>query len=364
MPKNYLPDLRFLPDALTSVTAATPLADGVTLGSFLVGTTLQHIPELADRIQLARNLLPHAQILSAIKTDTKRFSEYKLVVVEGVYKQAPEEQMTESDDNHNQLAKTGRGVVYELRRNGKTDNDKTFELAKYLQVYHRTYSKIILDYDTYIEGELNAQIIIQTPKISTSYDVKFTMAAETKFNNATQAVGQLVEVTERPTTKVSFPADLPDSVIGYFTVGDIHARLLRLYGGAPWQSYGSDSRTSRDQAIKENLRKIKSGQVVVISAGYNDAISTNERPEAIGARVADIVTTSVKLDHVISFLLFPITTKGSASRQQAVRAAIISSLSRLNNIRLIDLNASKYSLEVDGVALTRESYILISDGLI
>ena len=364
MPRNYLPDLRFLPEALTSVTAATPLADGVTLGSFLVGTTLKHIPELADKIQLARNLLPHAQILSAIRGNDKRFSDYTLVVVEGVYKQGPEEQITESDENHNQLAKTGRGVVYELRKNGRTDNNKTFELARYLQVYHKTYDKLILDYDTYNEGELNAQIIIQTPNISSLYDVKFKGVAETKFNNNTQAVGQLVEVTETPNTKVTFPANLPDNVAGYFTVGDLHARLLTSYGGDPWQSYGQDARTSRDAAIKENLNKIRAGQVVVISAGYNDAITTTDRPEAVAARVADLVNTSVRLSHVVTFMLFPITTKGDPQRQQAIRSSIVSQLSSLNNIRIVDLNDSAYSLDVDGASLTRESYISISDSLI
>lgn len=364
MPKNYLPDLRFLPEGLTKVTAATPLADGVTLGSFLVGTTLKHIPELADRIQIARNLLPHAQILSTIKANQDRFVDHTLVVVEGLYKPAPEEQMTEDDSNHNFLAKTGRGVVYELRQNGKVDNDKTFELVRYLQIYHNTYDKIILDYDTLEEGQLNAQIIIQTPSIPTTYNVTFKGQAETAFNNTTQAVGQLVEVTERPNTKVTFPANLPDNVTGYFTVGDIHARLLRVYGGDPWQSYGQDARTSRDAAVKENINKIRGGQIVVISAGYNDAVTTSDTPEAIGKRVADIVNTSVRLGHVVTFMLFRITEKGETSRQEATRASIISNLSSLTNIRIIDLNAAQYSFGIGGVALDRESYNSISDSLI
>jgi hypothetical protein len=364
MPKNYLPDLRFLPEGLTKVTAATPLANGVTLGSFLIGTTLQHIPELSDRIQLARNLLPHAEILSAIKANQRTFADHTLVVVEGVYKQSPEEQMTENDSNHNFLAKTGRGVVYELRINGKVDNDKTFELARYLQIYHRTYDKIILDYDVQEEGILNAQIIIQTPNIPSTYDVRFKGIVETQFNNTTQATGQLVEVTERPNTKVTFPANLPDNVAGYFTVGDIHARLLRVYGGDPWQSYGQDARTSRDVAIKQNINRIRAGQVVVISAGYNDAVTTTDTPEAIGKRVADIVNTSVRLGHVVTFMLYRITQKGETARQEAIRASIVSELSSFANVRIVDLNAAQYSFGVGGIALSRESYISISDSLI
>ena len=56
MPINYLPDLRFIPDSYTNITAATPLNDGVSLGSFLNGISLDYMPDLADRKQLVRNL--------------------------------------------------------------------------------------------------------------------------------------------------------------------------------------------------------------------------------------------------------------------------------------------------------------------
>jgi|11_taG_2_1085331.scaffolds.fasta_scaffold14144_2 LysM repeat protein len=365
MPRNYLPDLRFLPENYDTITAATPLNDGVTVGSFLNGVTLDHIPDINDRKQLVRNLLPHAQILKSINSNNKRFADHKLVVVEGIYKQAPEEQLTESEDNNNFLALTGRGIVYELRRNKKTDNDKTFELARYLQVYHKTYDKIILDYDTYIEGELNAQIIIQTPEIPPSYNVNFKQIPTTVFNNTTQAIGQLVEITEIPETKVQFPADTPDDVTGYFTVGDLHARLVRVYGGDPWQSYARDGRLSRDQVILENLQKIRKGQVVVISSGYNDAVNSNDTPEAIANRVYKTVAISKDvLGHVSTFLLFPITDKIPVSRSVAVRNAIVSVLSPFNDVRIIDLNDSQYELGNDGKSLTPESYISISTSLI
>ena len=365
MPRNYLPDLRFLPENYDTVTPATVLNDGVTVGSFLNGVTLDHITDLESRKQLVRNLLPHAQILKSINTNNKRFADHKLVVVEGLYKKAPEEQLTESEDNNNFLALTGRGVVYELRRNKKTDNDKTFELARYLQVYHKTYDKLILDYDTYNEGELNAQIIIQTPNIPSNYNVKFKEISSTVFNNTTQAIGQLVEVTEIPETKVQFPADTPDDVAGYFTVGDLHARLLRVYGGDPWQSYARDGRLSRDQVILENLQKIRKGQVVVISSGFNDAVNSNDTPESIAKRIAKTVATSKDvLGHVTTFLLFPITDKIAVRRSIAVRNAIISSLSSFNDVRLVDLNDSQFQLGNDGKSLTPESYISISTSLI
>ena len=364
MPKNYLPDLRFLSETLTTINSATSLSDGVSVGSFLKGVTLDHIPELADRKQLARNLLPHAQILKSIANNNKRFAEHKLVVVDGVYNPDIEEQITENDDNTNFLAKTGRAVVYELRRNKKTDNDKTFELAKYLQVYHKTYDRLILDYDTYIEGELNAQIIIQTPNIPPNYDVAFKGISETRFNNATQAIGQLIEITETPETKVEFPANTPDEVSGYFTVGDLHARQIAVYGGDPWQTYARDGRLSRDNVILENIAKIRAGQVVVISSGYNDAITSSESPASIAARVKKTVDLSRKYKHTVTFLLFPTTNKAPTNRLVGVRQAIMASLSSFNDVRIVDLNDSQYELGFDGSSLTPESYISISNLLI
>ena len=364
MPRNYLPDLRFAPERLETIDASTSLCDGVTIGSFLNGVTLDHIPTIEERKQLARNLIPHAEIVRAIRDNDKRFSQHQLVVVEGIYKPAPEEQITESEDNHNFLATTGRGIVYELRRNGKTDNNKTFELAKYLQVFHPTFDKIILDYDTYVEGELNAQIIIQVPEIPPNYNVRFDRIAETRFNNTVQAVSQLIEITEIPDTSVKFPAELPDQVAGYFTVGDLHARLLRVYGGDPWQSFASDGRTSRDVAIKQNINKIKSGEVVVISAGYNDTITSTDTSQAIGERVRSIVNESVRRSHVVTFMLFPVTGKAPTSRHQQVRQAIVSALSSFNDVRIVDLNESQYTLGFDGQAMTKQSYISISNILI
>lgn len=364
MALKYLPDLRYLPEGLSKVDSNTPLNSGITMGNFLKGITLDHIPEVKDRIQIVRNLLPQAQILKAIGEDSKRFSRHKLVVIEGLYKADPEEQMTETEENTNFLATTGRSVVYELRRNNSIDNEKTFELARFLQTYHRTYEKLILDYDTYNEGELNVQIIIEMPIIPSDYSVKFKGMVETRFNNKVQATNQLIEITETPTTQIQFPADLPDEVAGYFTIGDVHARNLKVFGGDPWQTFARDARTSRDQDIIKNIKLIKAGEVVVISAGVNDAISTNDTPALIAERVTKIVNTSYQLDHSITFLLFKITSKTTTKRQLQVRQAIVTALSDLTDIRLLDLNSSQYSLGVDGISLSKESYISVSNVLI
>jgi hypothetical protein len=364
MALKYLPDLRYLPEGLPRVDANTSLNSGIALGNFLKGVTLDHIPEVKDRIQIARNLLPQAQILKAIGEDSKRFSRHKLVVIEGLYKADPQEQITELEENTNFLATTGRSVVYELRRNNSIDNEKTFELARFLQTYHRTYDKLILDYDTYNQGELNVQIIIEMPKIPADYDIKFKGVVETRFNNKIQAVNQLIEITETPSTAIQFPADLPDEVTGYFTIGDVHARNLKVFGGDPWQTFARDARTSRDQDIIKNIQLIKEGEVVVISAGVNDAISSNDTPTQIAERVFKIVNTSYQLDHSVTFLLFKVTDKTTTTRQAAIRQAIINELDGLTNIRIVDLNDSQYSFASDGVSLSKESYISISNILI
>jgi hypothetical protein len=364
MALQYIPDLRFLPEKLKEVDSNTYLNSGITIGNFLKGITLDHIPELLDRVQIARNLIPQAELLKAINDDTNKFSKHKLVVVEGLYKADQEEQITESEENTNFLATTGRSVVYELRRNNKIDIEKTFELARFLQVYHRTYDKLILDYDTYNEGELNVQIIIEMPSITSNYQVKFKGSVETRFNNTIQTTGQLIEITESPNSSIQFPADLPDEVAGYFTLGDFHARNLKFYGGSPWQTFARDDRSSRDTEIINNIKLIKSGEVVVISAGANDAIGSIDTPTQIAERVKKIVDTSYKLSHIVTFLLFRITTKATTERQQQVRAAILRSLSSMNDIRIIDLNLEEYTLGVDGEALTKESYISISNILI
>ena len=362
MAYKFLPDLRFLPDAATSITASTTIADGVPLGTFLKGVTLDHIPELADRQQIIRNLLPHAHIVKSIRESDKRFAKYKLVVVEGIYKKSAEEQLTAGGQKD--LAQTGRSVVYELRRNGKTDLTKTVELAQYISIFYRTYDKITLDFDTYNQGELNAQIVIDTPLITNKYNPTFALSAETLFNNTVQARNQLVEITEIPNTSVTIPAPLPDTVTGYFTVGDVHARLLQVYGGNPWQSFARDGRTTRDTAIIENINKVKADNVMVIAAGYNDAINTQETPDAIAGRVFDIVNASVKKNHTTTYMLFPITNKTGEQRQIDIRNAIVSKLSTFTRLRIIDLNDNQYELDVNGETLTRESYNSISRVLV
>ena len=257
MALKYLPDLRYLPEGLPRVDANTSLNSGIALGNFLKGVTLDHIPEVKDRIQIARNLLPQAQILKAIGEDSKRFSRHKLVVIEGLYKADPQEQITELEENTNFLATTGRSVVYELKRNNSIDNEKTFELARFLQTYHRTYDKLILDYDTYNpDGSLNAQIIVTTPNIPSGYQtVDFKRQYESRFNN--NVMGKdFIEVTSTPRTSPPTPSQ-ESTQSGYYTVGDIHSKLIAVHGGSPWETFAESGRTARNTIVIDNINKLK-----------------------------------------------------------------------------------------------------------
>lgn len=361
MPGNYfLPDLRFSPEQLTSIDTNTRLADGVTVGTFCNGITLSHIPNLLERKQLVRNLLPHAHIIQNIRANTNILKDYRMVVVEGLYKPGVEEQLTEGGQKD--LATKGRSIVYELRKNGITDPEKTYDLVTHLATYFDIYDRLTLDYDVYFEGELNAQIIIDTPEIPSDYEVKFKREVKTFFNNVEQADGELIDVTETPQTTVIIPAPEVDEVQGFFTVGDLHGRLLRYYGGDPWQSFALDGKNSKDGSITANINKIQEGAVIVISVGYNDIVSSIDDPVDIARRVRNIVQVAFDKKLQVTYFLPPKTTKATVKRQNLTRNAILSELSTFRNINIIDLD--RYQIGPDGNALTKGSYVSLAQDLI
>lgn len=358
--KYFLPDLRFSPEQLESIDTSTKLADGITVGTFCNGITLKHIPNLLERKQLVRNLLPHAHIMQNIRANQNILKDYRLVVVEGLYKPGVEEELT--PDGQKDLATKGRSIVYELRKNGITDNEKTYDLVTHLTTYFDIFDRIVLDYDTYNQGELNAQIIIDTPEIPSTYKVNFKKVVKTFFNNQEQASGELIDVTETPQTTIVIPAPEVDEVKGFFTVGDLHSRLLRVYGGDPWQSFALDGKTSKDGSIVANIKKISGGNTIVVSVGYNDIISSLDDENTIARRVRNIVNQAISQGLTTTYLLPPKTSKASISRQNKVRNAILSELSTFRNINIIDLD--KFDIGTDGNSLTKASYVQLAQNLI
>lgn len=197
--RTIVPDPKYNVDAFPakSITSATKLAKGVTLGRFLGSpgnrTSLDYIPKREDRLQIARNLYLHAHLIEMINSNT-RFKKHRLVVSEGVY--VPNDQEN-PDNNHgiNRLKESGRAVVYQLLNSaGNIDHEKTFDLCVYLKD-HFFFEKIILDYDTYSpRGELSSQVIVIIPEIPPSYQINCSYLLETHFNRHIYSLPDLVKI--------------------------------------------------------------------------------------------------------------------------------------------------------------------------
>ena len=188
-------------ERVSAIRADTPLAKGITIGTFLGGagdkTTLAHIPTLDERLAIARQFIMQADVLKIVRNDQGKFKDYRLVVVEGLYKKGENETLTPNELLD--LATKGRVVVYELfGPDGKSSPDMLWDFAAYITdfVY---YDKMILDYDRFDpSGELNAQLIIVMPEVGTDYSCTYANKLETKYNNAVQSTDDLAEILKDP----------------------------------------------------------------------------------------------------------------------------------------------------------------------
>ena len=188
-------------ERVSAIRADTPLAKGITIGTFLGGagdkTTLAHIPTLDERLAIARQFIMQADVLKIVRNDQGKFKDYRLVVIEGLYKKGENETLTPNELLD--LATKGRVVVYELfGPDGKSSPDMLWDFAAYITdfVY---YDKMILDYDRFDpSGELNAQLIIVMPEVGTDYSCTYANKLETKYNNAVQSTDDLAEILKDP----------------------------------------------------------------------------------------------------------------------------------------------------------------------
>ena len=193
---KYTPDPFYNPDFQEKITARTKLGPGITMAKFLGGNgeavTLNHIAKEEEKKRIARQLLLQADAMLTISRDNGEFADYRLTVVEGLYKQAPGESL--DIDGINYLMKDGQAVVYELiGLDGNIALEKTFDLAAYWKE-NIDFQKMILDYDTYNpDGSLNVQIILIMPKIISPWTVNYSNTIETRFNNYVQSTNELIE---------------------------------------------------------------------------------------------------------------------------------------------------------------------------
>ena len=182
---------------LFTVDSRTELQKGIRISKFLGGygnnVTFDHVATQAERLVIAKQLVPHAQLMKEIMSDDDIFEEYRLVVAEGVYKPSVTETVTAGGIND--LKQKGRAVVYELRdRDGNIAAAKTFDLAVWWKDSLK-FEKMILSYDTYNPNNTNTvQIVVIMPEFaSDSYKATYTNLIETQFNNFPQSTGELVE---------------------------------------------------------------------------------------------------------------------------------------------------------------------------
>lgn len=193
------------------ITSKTSLGPGVTMAKFLGArgsrTTLKKLYNESfngppDFQQIARNLILHANILQSLY-GIEEFAQHRLTVSEGIYEPNPlfdesGNYVGERPSGVLEKRRTGQAVVYQLiDKNGKTDLAKTFDLAVYWKDYI-DYDKLTLDYDTFDpNGDITAQIVIETPKVPTSFEVSYSYDIETKFNGELQTKNELLEILDK-----------------------------------------------------------------------------------------------------------------------------------------------------------------------
>ena len=200
---NLIPDPLYNPDFQDAITEKTKLAPGVSIAKFLAGsgnaTNFNFIKNQQQRRDLARHLYYHAEVLRSVNTNKTAFGNYRLTVVEGIYRPGPDEKITSG--SLNDLKLKGRAVVYQLIDNkGKKDVSAMFDLAEYWKdtLY---FDKLILHYDEINpDEELEAQIILVLPEIDTDWKGTFNREVETQYNGNKLANGELVECLAVPST--------------------------------------------------------------------------------------------------------------------------------------------------------------------
>ena len=203
---DFFVDAKYNPLHQDFITSKTKLAPGITMATFLGGVgdpvTLTHLLEERDKFLLAKQYVLQAHAMKTINDagSNSEFKDYRLQVVEGLYRPAEGEDLDVSD-GINFLMSRGRAVVYELiGLDGKIDLTQTFNLAVYWKD-NLLYEKLILDYDNYNpDNTLNAQIILVMPEIVPPWSVTYKNEIETRYNNINQTTNELLEVlktTER-----------------------------------------------------------------------------------------------------------------------------------------------------------------------
>ena len=192
---DFFVDAKYNPLFQDSITSKTKLAPGISMATFLGGVgdpvTLTHILEENERLILAKQYALHANAMKTINgaEAVDEFKDFRLQVVEGLYRPEESEDLDVSD-GVNYLMSKGRAVVYELIDfKGDIAVEKTFNLAIYWKD-NLNFDKMILDYDNYNpDNSLNAQIILIMPEVIPPWSVTYNNKIKTRYNNINKVTG-------------------------------------------------------------------------------------------------------------------------------------------------------------------------------
>ena len=224
--RTILADPVYNPDKYDKpITSSTKLSKSSTIAKFLGApgsrSSLEYIPLLEDRQNLARQWYLHAWLMEGIAS-SEEFKDYRLQVTEGYYHPAKgirqeadanteywrepfkkedggncQKSITSGSEFINELKHNGRAVIYTLYNSrGRIDYGKTFELALYIRDTF-FYDQLSLDYDmTRPDFVMTQQLIIVMPEIKKDFRASFEMKVCTYFNRQMFDGGDLVEITD------------------------------------------------------------------------------------------------------------------------------------------------------------------------
>ena len=225
--KTILADPLYNPDKHDApINSSTKLSRSATVGKFLGAAgskaSLEFIPLITDRQDLARQWYLHAMLMDGVAS-SKQFANYRLQVTEGFYYPANgiREKFKGSGNRYwrepyrtedgggtqksivaggitiNQLKYEGRVVAYTLfNSRGKVDYSAGYDLSLYIRDTFN-FDQLSLDYDTTRPDNLmGQQILIVMPKITKSFKATFAQSVCTYFNRQMLKSGSLVEITD------------------------------------------------------------------------------------------------------------------------------------------------------------------------
>ena len=229
--RTIVADPIYNPDTQTApISSSTKLSRSTTISKFFGAPgskcSIDSVPMLTDRQNLARQWYLHAELMEAVAA-VKEFSSYRLQVTEGYYKPATgiREQYDPSVSTRSrywtepfkyelgglqiqksrntipqtisELKHSGRAVVYTLYdAHGKIDFAATYDLALYIRD-HLFYEQLSLDYDTTRpDGTMSQQLMVIMPEVTPSFEATYRMYACTYFNRKVYSSNELVHIGE------------------------------------------------------------------------------------------------------------------------------------------------------------------------